>query len=65
MEYRVTQNYKSAEVGPFTAGQVLEIDDDMAAWVNHDAPGTLVEHRSLDTPPNDRMVRKGARRNET
>lgn len=43
--YRVTQHYMAysdgQQWGPWSPGDEVELDDDRAAWVNRDAPGTL------------------------
>lgn len=43
-KYTVNHDYRSVDNGRpfvFTAGTVVELDSDRAAWVNRDSPGTL------------------------
>ena len=50
-KFKVMQNYKSSvlmnssmvQLGPWGAGDKIELEDDRAEFVNRDAPGTLVE----------------------
>jgi len=60
--YEVTQNYravyKHVPLG-FTAGDVVEVDESTAEWVNNDAPGTLVpvgEHAPAEEIPTGEPV---------
>lgn len=43
--HHVHQRYQSyrdgVQYGPWPAGQVVDLDDEQAAWVNRDSPGTL------------------------
>lgn len=43
--YRATRDYRSNHNGRqfgYSEGDEAEVDDDVAAWVNRDSPGTLV-----------------------
>lgn len=40
--YLVAHDYRSSG-GEFVAGTTVEIDVDLADWVNRDSPGTLVD----------------------
>jgi hypothetical protein len=59
VKYQVAQRYTASRdgliVGPYAAGDVVDLDDEAAAWVNRDAPGTLapiaVEVPAADNPP--------------
>ena len=68
--YRFLLDYAS-HIGEWRAGDVAEFDDDTAAWLNRDVPGCLEpatapeakpETRTADAPPQDRMIRKPARK---
>lgn len=51
--YRATRNYSSNHNGRFFAfseGDQTEVDDDVAAWVNRDSPGTLEPATGDDLP---------------
>jgi hypothetical protein len=39
-DYRAVDN--GVVFGPWVEGDVVEVDDDRAAWMNRDSPGTLV-----------------------
>ena len=65
-EYKVQWQYKSG-TGQFDAGDVIQIEEEQAAWFNHDSPGILVplpdaedpvsaEGRALSGPPLHRMI---------
>lgn len=66
MRYVVQHRYRSTHAGPFEAGQVVEVDDDLAAFLAVDSPGLLVAEAAEpelgpverdDTPAADRMAR--------
>lgn len=62
--FRATQDYRSG-LGDFTAGQEVDLPEDMAAHINRDSPGTLepvAATRQIDAPPADRMVKTARRR---
>lgn len=65
--YLVTQDYRSG-LGAFGEGQTVELDDELAAHIERDSPGTLVrvsalpETRTLDAPPADRMIKTARKR---
>lgn len=65
--YRVGHDYLSG-LGQFAAGDVVELDDALAAHINRDSPGTLAAvtttARTLEAPPRDRML-KGAKKRGT
>lgn len=67
--FRVTQDYAAAGVGPLEAGTEVELDDELARWVNRDSPGTLApleagppapapEPPPPTAPPADRAPRR-------
>ena len=76
MLYRVTGKYRAGALGPWQAGDVIELDDQTAEWVKRDCPGIIADltpslsptrrgeegERALDAPPGDRMVKKGRTR---
>jgi len=39
--YRVMHFYASSTYGPWSEGDFVDMEEDAAAWVNHDSPGTL------------------------
>lgn len=43
--YRVEHRYHAvdngAHVGPWVGGELVDLDEERAAWVNRDSPGTL------------------------
>jgi hypothetical protein len=43
--YKVTQRYGAyrdgKRVGPWSGGETVELETELAEWVNRDAPGTL------------------------
>lgn len=41
MRYRVEHRYASSTYGPWSEGDHVELNEDEAAWVNHDSEGTL------------------------
>jgi hypothetical protein len=69
--YLVKQWY-SSHVGTFQPNTAIEIDDELAAWMNRDSKGVLEKivdkppdpppahepERAIEQPPKDRMVRK-------
>ena len=65
--YIVGHNYTS-NLGAFVQGSDVEINDDLAAHINRDSPGTLLpvneapEARAEDHPPHDRMVKTARKR---
>ncbi len=69
----IVQHHYESHVGRYKTGQILELDDELAAWMNRDSKGVLVEiidgpsavvkepeleARVIEAPPEDRMVRK-------
>jgi len=67
--YVVEQAYHSysdgQQWGPWEPGQEVELDEDRAAWVGRDAPGTLkpaVKETKPKPPVADRQHRGGANR---
>lgn len=70
--YRFVVDYKS-DAGAWTAGEVVEFADDFAAWLNRDVAGCVElvtepepepepEPRAVEAPPQDRMVKRPARK---
>jgi len=55
--YQVQWNYRASGLGPWQAGDIIELDEETAAYVLRDSPGAL---QSLDDKPQrqDRMVRR-------
>ena len=47
--YQVQHPYRAfrdgTHYGPWTPGEVVELDQDVAEWVNRDSPGALTEHQ--------------------
>lgn len=65
--YLVTHAYQTDRLGPWVAGDEVELDDAIAAHVERDSPGTLQSatgqaERAVIEPPRDRMVRQSRRR---
>jgi len=67
--YRVTMTYSSAGRA-YEAGDVLELDDETAAWMQRDVPGCLeavkaapapAQERAAAAPEHDRMTRGAGR----
>jgi len=69
MRYRATRNYASWKL-IIIEGEVMEIDEETAEWVNRDSPGTLVpaeqpgkrqqkpmRNRMVTSPQGDRRIR--------
>lgn len=72
MKYKFTRRYISG-AGHFGAGQVVDMDEQLAAWFNRDDPGCLVpfvdeamtttaEERAPEAPEHNRMERGKKRR---
>lgn len=65
--YRVTQTYKSADTS-YVEGQILELDDDTAAWMLRDVPGCIVpegstaSQRVVTEPQSNRMEQGTSKR---
>lgn len=62
VNWRYASVYKNQPLGPWNAGQEVELDDETAEFVQRDSPGVLspVEAgRALKTPPKDRQQRGG------
>jgi hypothetical protein len=61
----IVQHFYKSHVAQYPAGQVVEMDADLAAWFNRDSPGVL---KLVDPPlPEeearlDRMIRKAKTR---
>ena len=63
----IVQHFYKSDVAQYPAGQVVEMDKDLADWFNRDSPGVLKEAvaPAPDPPPapaQDRMVRKAKTR---
>lgn len=60
-QYKVARVYAAyrdgIHYGPYTPGEVVELDDELAAWMNRDSPELLEEVREMPPTPN-RQVRK-------
>ena len=70
MMFRFLTDYRS-HIGAWKAGDVAEFDADTAAWIQRDVPGCLEaetppetepETRTVEAPPQDRMMHKPARK---
>lgn len=68
MRYEVQWEYQSSLGGPWWAGDVVELTEELAEAVNRDSPGVLQAEkghvqrapttgRAVEAPPKDRMVR--------
>jgi hypothetical protein len=48
-EYKVQHAYSAwrdgHRVGPWAGGESVDLDEDVAEWVNRDSPGTLAKPR--------------------
>jgi hypothetical protein len=40
-KYIIQWNYGSGQVGPYLKGDVVEVEDELAEWMNRDSPGVL------------------------
>ena len=60
-KFTVTRVYAAfrdgTHYGPYTPGEELELDQELADWMNRDSPGLLEEVREMPPTP-DRQVRK-------
>ncbi len=75
--YVVKWDYESHAM-KLKAGQVIDLTDELAEWLQRDSRGALelivplpppadpapVVERVVDTPPADRMMRRGRKRKE-
>jgi len=64
--YIVLWNYRSSIGGPWVKGDEVQLEEGLAARINIDSPGVLVEKPApqleLPFPHVDRMVKKSQRR---
>lgn len=58
-KYTVQWRYSSS-LGQFAQGDVVELDDELAAAINRDSPGVLA--RIVEGPPADRMIKRARKR---
>ena len=60
-KHRVTQVYAAfrdgVHYGPWTPGEEVELTDELAEWVNRDAPGTLIPVQSEPEKPVEREAK--------
>ena len=60
-KYRVHHVYAAyrdgVHYGPYTPGEEIEIEQELADWMNRDSPGVLEEVREMPPTP-DRAIRK-------
>lgn len=60
-EYKATRVYASyrdgVHYGPYTPGEVVELTEEIAEWIERDSPGLLEEVREMPPTPN-RQVRR-------
>ena len=61
--WRFTQTYRSS-YGAGVKGDEVELDDEVAAAIERDAPGTLVAVKAVETPPATRQVTRTTKRAE-
>jgi hypothetical protein len=40
-KYIVQWNYSAGQVGPYFKGDVVEVEDELADWIQRDSPGVL------------------------
>lgn len=64
--YVVQWDYRAGEL-TLAEGDVVELDEELAAWLGRDSPGVIVpfvprRKRMIKRPPRDRMVREGENR---
>lgn len=65
MKYTVQWNYKSSLGGPWLEGDVVEIDEaELAAAINRDSPGVLIEGEVKPPAKKDRQVKAAKTRTE-
>ena len=55
-QYKVKWDYVSSLGGPWAAGDLVELDEEMAEAVNRDSPGVLLRH--VPMPARTRQVTK-------
>jgi hypothetical protein len=56
--YRLTKNYGNKRLGPWLAGDVVDLAGEHAQRIENEAPGTLEPWgRIIEAPPHDRMIR--------
>lgn len=46
--YRINWSYRSSLGGPWLKGQVVELDEQIAAAINRDSPGVVAEVKAED-----------------
>lgn len=71
-QFKATRRYRviyGEKVLVFAKGDVVELDEATAAWVERDSPGTLQSYvlrrkRVMKRPPQDRMVLAAETRSE-
>lgn len=64
-KYIIQWDYGSGQVGPYLKGDVVEVEDELAEWMDRDSPGVLKNMTSPRTPlpkgegkkKKDRMVK--------
>jgi hypothetical protein len=66
MKLYVLNDYRSARAS-YTAGQEIEVDDKLGAWLLRDAPGCFATEppevkKALEQPPADKQIKKPARK---
>ncbi len=64
-QYKVQWDYASSLAGPWSKGDVVEMEAEWADVVNRDSPGVLVEAKKSKRaakPKQDRMARSGQNR---
>jgi len=73
MKYKVTRNCKITYMTPdgeelilLDEGQIVQLPEDKAAWINRDSPGALeaIEggERQIEAAPKDRQMRQARTR---
>lgn len=63
MKYLVTRHYTSSTL-TLVRGKTVDLDPELAAWVERDCAGTLeeVKARAVKAPPKDRAMKAPKRR---
>ena len=69
-KYRIVHDYTSGNLGPFKAGDVVEIDDRIIEWLLRDSPGVAEpvkdkpKSKRRAKPKHNRMVTEAQNRAE-
>lgn len=66
VQHRYFSYYNFKQLGEWQPGDVVDLEEDEAAFVQRDSPGCLVPYvdlrRAVEAAPHDRMVKKASSR---